>query len=85
LHRDGGLYEQGDEVSAREMARRIVAVVTLPDAQALALTDVIETTIERAVAVEREACAVICDEEADHPEGDSADAAATRIRERGTK
>jgi hypothetical protein len=67
------------------MARRIVDVVTLPDAHALALTDVIETTIERAVAAEREACAKIADEEADHPDGDSAACAAERIRARGTK
>jgi hypothetical protein len=40
---------------------------------------------EAAVVEEREACAVICDEEADHPEGDSADAASRRIRAMGTK
>jgi hypothetical protein len=38
-----------------------------------------------AVLAEREACAKIADEEADHPDGDSAACAAERIRARGTK
>jgi hypothetical protein len=62
------------------MARRIVDVVALPDAHVLALTDVIETTIEMAVAAEREACADCTD-----VDGISAREAGERIRARGTK
>ncbi len=67
-------------MSARDMARRIVAVVTLPDAQALALTDVIEHTIERAVSAERKACLAIAHE---HGKGSSGDFVERLIRERG--